>query len=584
MLFEMNVKKVLIFTFLCCIVVAAVIVGVVYGIILNQNLNVGAIVTNGFECPAIGALIFKKGLMNGLYKYHDNLEISNILGGSIADATVATMICEGITCPHSSGLGGGFLLTIYIKEEGIVESLDARETAPMLATKDMFDDNILASLEGGLSVAVPGELKGLWELHQKYGKLPWKDLIVPNIELCRKGHLVEKYLYNSMKDREEIILAEPTLREVFINPETNQVWNEGDFIKRNKLADTLETIAEEGAYAIYNGSLTNALLDDIKRFGGIVTTEDLLNYKVRWQVPEEAHLNNENILYTSPLPGSGPVLTFILNLLKGYDLQNDTLSYHRIVEAFKFGYGRRTLLGDEPLNEIKELVKNLTSSEFADFIRLQINDERTFNDYEYYGAVFENSQDHGTANVCILAPNGDAVVATSTINFLFGSYRSSLGIILNNEMDDFGVEGRENVYGLRPSPANFIIPGNRPLSSMVPSIILNKDGNIKMLIGGAGGSRITTGVAFTIIEHLEFGKNLNTAMKAPRLHHQITPMKLYYETEFDSSIMSELRDKFLHDIEKETSHDYAYLTAISLRNGHVEAQFDERTGGSLLLF
>ena len=366
----------------------------------------------------------------------------NILGGSIADATVATMICEGISNPHSSGLGGGFLITIYIKDKGTVESIDAREIAPKLAVKDMYNNNLGAASRGGLAVAVPGELKGLWGLHQKYGKLPWKDLIQPNIELCRRGHKVSSYQARIYKSIETRLLDEPTLSEVFINPETQQVWEEGELIKRNKLADTLEIIAAEGADAIYNnGSLTQILVNDIKRFGGIITTEDFMDYNIRWRKPEVAELKGENTLYTSPLPGTGSVLTFILNILDKYELKYDALSYHRIVEAFKFGYGSRTRLGDEPSEEIKELVRNLTDRTHADLIRSQIDDQRTYNEPSHYGALFESVEDHGTTHICLLAPNGDAVAATNTVNDYFGSFRSSAGIILNDQMDDFGVPG-----------------------------------------------------------------------------------------------------------------------------------------------
>ena len=495
------------------------------------------------------------------------------------------MICEGITCPQSGGLGGGFLLTIYIKEKGLIETIDAREVAPKLATRNMYDDKLGASLEGGLAIAVPGELKGLWELHQKYGKLNWKDLMQPNIELCRKGYQAQIYFHNAMKFREARILASPTLREVFINPETNQVWNTGDLIKRVKLADSLEIIAAEGADAIYNGTLTKIMVDDIKSFGGIITEEDFLDYKVRWGKPEIAYLQDNLTLYTTPLPGSGAVLAFILNILKGYELKHDALSYHRIVEAFKFGYGRRTLLGDEPMDEVKDLVKNLTNSNFADFIRSLINDEQTYSEFDHYGAVYESVNDHGTANVCILSPNGDAVVGTSTINYNFGSYRSSVGIILNNEMDDFALPGRPNIYGLRPSPANFIIPGNRPLSSMTPTIILDGNGDVRMLIGASGGSRITTAVAFTIINHLIFGENIENSIKAPRLHHQITPMELFYETGFNASILTELQYNFLNVVtENTTTSDFAALTAIVKVGDKLDAAFDPRRGGNKTFF
>ena len=171
-------------------------------------------------------------------------------------------------------------MTIYIKETQTVEILNAREVAPKLATSNMYVNNSQASVTGGLAIAVPGELKGLWALHQKYGKLKWHDLIQPNIDLCRNGHTVSPYLVNIFSRSEQRILEEPSLREIFIDPKTNKSWILGQKVKREKLAKSLEIIAIEGADAIYNnGSLAKGLVDDIRKLGGIITEEDLLDYR-----------------------------------------------------------------------------------------------------------------------------------------------------------------------------------------------------------------------------------------------------------------------------------------------------------------
>lgn len=203
-------------------------------------------------------------------------------GGSVADVAVSTILCEGITCPQSSGLGGGFLLTIYIKATGKLETLNAREVAPKLATPTMYVNNPLGnSSSGGLAVAVPGELKGLWELHQKYGKLPWKQLIEPIIKLAREGHVVSPYLSNIFANAQARLLDEPSLREIYIDKLTNQTYKLGEKIKRLKLAETLEVIAREGADCLYsnNGTLMKNLVKEIKARNGIVTEEDFLDYK-----------------------------------------------------------------------------------------------------------------------------------------------------------------------------------------------------------------------------------------------------------------------------------------------------------------
>lgn len=396
-----NLWSKLIKAFLVVALLTAIIVAVVISSRSSSGMKGGAITTNGLECAAIGKSIVDAG-------------------GSVADVAVATIICEGITCPQSSGLGGGFLLTIYIKSTGSIETLNAREVAPKLATSTMFVGNDTSSQRGGLAVAVPGELKGLWELHQKYGKLKWEKLIEPNIKLAREGHKVSPYLARIFSGAQNDLLAEPSLREIYIDPKTNQTYKLDELIKRPKLANTLEIIAKEGVKALYgiNGTFTAILAAEIRERGGIITEEDFLDYQVRWRSPVSGLLNDNSTFYTMPLPSNGAIIIFIMNLLKEYDLKDDALSYHRITEAFKFAYAKRSLLGDEPTDEVKEMMRSLTDSAYADEIRKLIRDDRTSEDFEYYGARYENQDDHGTAHISILMPNGDAIAATATINYL----------------------------------------------------------------------------------------------------------------------------------------------------------------------
>ena len=247
--------------FLIVVLLAGIIVGLVFSVKKDDKLSGGAIVTNGIECAAIGKSIVDAG-------------------GSVADVAVATILCEGITCPQSSGLGGGFLLTIYIRSTDTLETLNAREVAPKLANSTMFVADPSESVRGGKAVAVPGELKGLWELHQKYGKLPWAQLVEPNIKLAREGHIVSPYLVNIFAEAQTDLFGEPSLSEIYIDPRTNATYKLGDLIKRPKLAETLEIISKEGADSIYGGgSLAKGLIREIRDRGGIMTEEDLLDYQ-----------------------------------------------------------------------------------------------------------------------------------------------------------------------------------------------------------------------------------------------------------------------------------------------------------------
>uniref|UniRef100_V5G4M2 Gamma-glutamyltranspeptidase 1 n=1 Tax=Anoplophora glabripennis TaxID=217634 RepID=V5G4M2_ANOGL len=239
-------------------------------------------------------------------------------------------------------------------------------------------------------------------------------------------------------------------------------------------------------------------------------------------------------LYSAPLPGSGLILTFILNILDSFVDPSDSDSvatYQRIIEAFKFAYGIRTELGDPDFLQIDELISNLTSKSYAQYIRQFIFDNQTFQDPSYYGANTTLTEDYGTAHISVLAPNGDAVAITSTINYVFGAKfaSNSTGIILNNEMDDFSSPNITSGYDISPSPAHFIVGGKQPLSSMCPTIILDGNGDVIMVTGAAGGTKITTTVSLLIMKHLWFGMDLLSAMDDKRLHHQLFPMRITFE-------------------------------------------------------
>ncbi|XP_053663470.1 glutathione hydrolase 1 proenzyme-like [Anopheles marshallii] len=532
--------------------------------------NMGAAVaSNAAECAEIG--------MNMLDQ-----------GGSAADAAIATLFCEGVSIPQSMGIGGGFVLTVYNKASGIVESLDSREVAPAAATKNMYVGNGKAAIEGGLSIAVPGEVKGYWELHQKYGKLSWKTLVNPTIDLCTKGSLVTDYLSKILSSEKSLILTYPALAKIFINPATNDTWKVGDRIKRLALGESLKVIAVEGANALYgkNGTLLPKLMKDLKTVGSILTENDFYNYKPEWLKSARAKLRNHYYLHSMPLPGSGPILSYMLSILDGYkDLSlNDPLTWHRIIESFKHGYGLRTKVGDPRfVTSVITVLQKMTNKNYIAYIRDTIVSNMTFNSYDYYGADFAGLQDQGTAHISVLAANGDAIAVTSTINYLFGSLIVSplTGIILNDEMDDFSTPGVVNSYGLSPSPANIIVPGKRPLSSMSPTIIIDRQGDVRMVVGGAGGSRITTATALLILRHLYFKQGLCDAMNAPRIHHQLAPMQVEYEKGFDSNVVTELAARGHKIQETKADFGFAALTAIAKQGDTVSAAFDRRRGGSV---
>lgn len=466
--------------------------------------------------------------------------------GSAVDAAIAALFCNGVSNPHSMGLGGGFLMTIYLAN-GTSISLVARETAPMAASREMFSKGRSSKYGPGAS-GVPGELLGYWEAKKRFGNpdIKWADLVQPAIDLCQKGIAISSALASALHRSEESIRKDPGLREIFIDPDTDKILVEGESYKDPVLAETLRRFSERGASELYtreNG--TGAMLvADMASAGGLVTLEDLARYRTSWEQPVRADLpNTEFSLLSSPPPGSGAILAGILGLVGGYKPtpadRRSPLGWHRFLEACKFAYARRTLMGDwkhaesEGLeDEVSELVTNLTSSTWLDSTRGKISDTQTVNNASFYGAEFFNVEDAGTAHISVLSPAGDAVAVTSTVNLYFGSkFRSpSTGIIMNNQMDDFAYPDLINAFGVPPSENNMVAPGKRPVSSMSPSVVVNRAGRVVAVVGASGGTKITTAVAQVLYRVLFLGQGIKEAVDARRLHHQLYPNQVLYES------------------------------------------------------
>ncbi|BFZ09345.1 hypothetical protein BsWGS_12384 [Bradybaena similaris] len=496
--------------------------------------------------------------------------------GNAVDAAIATLICIGLVRFHSSGIGGDSFWTVYERKTGKAYTILARSMAPLASNSTMFSNNNTAAIvEGGMSVAVPGEVMAFWEAHQRFGRLPWSDLFEPAIRLAEDGFPLEATTANAIKVKvaDGTVDRNTNLRNLLINPDTNTWYKTGETVRNMALAGTLRKIANEGAAVFYNGSLSDDMVNELQEAGGIITKEDFATYTVRVTEPLHLSLHDNVTVYSPPLPSGGVVMLYILNILLGYNMTADDLSskektvltYHRHLEAFKHAYAIRSKLGSpdgetpEFVELMQQITSNVTSIEQGEIIRRLISDSKTF-PWRDYNPAFDIQEDEGTSHLSVLGPNGDAVSVTSTINHFFGSkvVGASTGIVYNNMMDDFSIPGVTNGFGVQPSPSNFIRSGKRPLSSMSPTIAVDKTGQAVLIVGAAGGTRITTTTAFLTSLTVWLGKRMQLAMATPRIHHQLLP---------DEAVITNNAPEWLVAGLKEKGHQVRLLSPISTPTG-----------------
>ncbi|KAI1034709.1 hypothetical protein LB504_004531 [Fusarium proliferatum] len=481
----------------------------------------------------------------------------NILreGGNAADAMVATVLCVGTVGMYHSGIGGGGFMLIH-KPDGKNESVpyefvDFRETAPAAATENMFKNNVNASIYGGQASGVPGELRGLEHLHQSYGHLPWSKLVQPAIDVARYGFPVNNDTLKFMKmtyskaENESFLFSDPAWAIDFAP--AGRLLKFGEKLTRKRYADTLETIASKGAGAFYEGPIADATVRTLKQKKGIMTTADLKNYSVAIREPSQINYRGGKITSGSA-PSSGAVVAAALNILDGYDFLGDPRrvndSAYLLDEAFKFGYGMRSNLGDPTfVKGLVEYQSQMYSNDTAQEIRTKL-DGRALAVKDYDPKGLESLDTPGTSHIVTMDNSGLAISLTTTINLNFGSQVivPETGVIMNNEMNDFSIPGQSNAFGFIPSEANFIKPGKRPLSSISTTIVEGPDGKVSLVTGSAGGSRIITATVQVVLNALEKNMTVHDALAAPRLHDQLEPRQVTFEYAYDNSTVAYLKE------------------------------------------
>lgn len=522
-------------------------------------------------------------------------------GGSSVDAAVGTLICMGVVLPNSLGIGGGSLMTIYDAKQQKTIIIDGREIAPDYATENMFENNTLAASRGPLSVGIPGELAASFKAHQMFGKLNWSELFDESIDMAEKGTPMVEHLSFALRSVTHAKHIQPELAKIYTNPKTGEYFAEGDILVQKELANTLKRIRDNGAHEFYKGLTGRMFVEDLQSQGGKITFENLMKYEALVKEPLTFKLDNDLDLHTMPMPGSGIVLSVILRIMKefGYlknfkpqtTFDGSALYYHRFAEALKFAYAQRAGLEDSPDDPIrmKTLIDKLSSEEFIKNVVDKIDDNKTHNDDRYGGNEFFK-EDHGTAHVSVIDGDGNAVAITSSVNLYFGSGSVSprTGITYNDVMDDFVSPNIVNKFGLAPSKFNHIKPGRRPLSSMAPSIFTDSMGNVTLVIGASGGTKITTSIASVTLRHLFLGEDIKTAIDGPRIHHQYLPNQINYELNFPKEILQSLVDRGhkIKPILDRSSIIMAVAKDTKLnQNGtitrHITANSDYRKGGTV---
>jgi gamma-glutamyltranspeptidase/glutathione hydrolase len=448
-------------------------------------------------------------------------------GGNAVDAAVAAGFALAVTYPEAGNIGGGGFMLIRLDDE--TSFVDYRETAPIAAHRDMFLDekgNVIegASLIGHKAVGVPGTVAGFWAAHQRYGTLPWSDLVMPAVKLAEDGFVVPDDLGGGMQMMQEWFDGKTNFGDYF------GAMKSGELFRQPELAATLRRIASDGPDGFYDGETAALIVKEMERGGGLITLEDLADYEAIWREPLRAEWRGYEV-FSAPLPSSGGFAVIQLLKIKDYlnhhfeGLAHNSPQYiHLVAEIEKRVFADRAeYLGDP--DYVNTRIDQLMSDDYI-MQRAQEVDPDSISMDVGAGPVAMESPD--TTHYSIIDQWGNAVANTYTLNIGFGSgvVVEGAGFLLNDEMDDFSVKpGVPNTYGVTGSKANEIQPGKRMLSSMTPTMLL-KDGEVALVAGTPGGTTIFTTVFQTIVNIVDFGMTPEEAVGATRFHHQLMPPEL----------------------------------------------------------
>lgn len=449
-------------------------------------------------------------------------------GGNAVDAAIATHFALSVVFPAAGNIGGGGFMVVRLKD-GTTATLDFREKAPAAATTDMYldkDGNVIEglSLSGHLASGVPGSVDGMVEAHAKYGSLPWKDLVQPAIDLALNGIPVTEREANSLNELQKDLEKYNTVKPEWLT----RAWQKGDTIRWMDMGHTLERIRDNGRAGFYEGKTADDIVAEMQRGKGLITLEDLKNYKSAWREPVVASYKNYRIISMGPPSSGGLCVVQLLKAMEPYPLKdwghNTPKTVHAMVEAERRIYADRAKYMGDP-DFFKVPVAELIDGKYITDRMSTFTPDKATPSVEVSAGVIPGYESEETTHFSVVDKDGNAVAVTTTLNLWFGNkvVVAGSGFFLNDEMDDFSSKpGVPNVFGVTGGTANKIEPNKRMLSAMSPTIV-EKDGKLLMVVGSPGGSTIITSVFQVILNVVEHGMGMQAAVDARRVHSQWLP-------------------------------------------------------------
>ena len=469
-------------------------------------------------------------------------------GGNAYDAAIAVGFTLAVVLPRAGNIGGGGFMVMHDSITNQNYSIDFREMAPAKSFTNMylnedgsFNDSKLSTF-GYLASGVPGTVAGFWEVHQKFGSLDWELLLEDAIYYAENGFKITPYMGDMLSEyKEKLSYFEPT-NKIFMkhNPDFT-----GRTLLQKDLANTLKLIATKGKDGFYKGKIAKKIANQMHANGGLITEDDLINYKPQWRKPLISDYRDNKIITMGPPSSGGVHIVQMLNILENYDLQeighNTTDYINLLAEVMKYAYADRSRhLGDPDFFDVP--ISKITSKNYAKSIKNKIKIGESTPSSKILPGSFDDNESIETTHFSVADKNGNVVSSTYTLNSTFGSGVTieGTGILMNNEMDDFSAApGIPNQFGLLGAEANEIQPKKRPLSSMTPTIVM-KDNELFFTTGSPGGSRIISAVLQSILNIVDFEMNLEEANKSKRIHHQWQPDILQIEFSLNDDIKQKL--------------------------------------------